>query len=78
MIGWLVKEIGFPSCISIAPIPFPGESHSTIKVFVKSGVTKIGALHMASLICWKAWVSSGVQENASFFSNDVRGASILQ
>ena len=46
-------------------------------VFIKSGVTKIRALHMASLSCWKSWVSYGVQENASFFSNVVRGAAIL-
>ena len=65
------------SCISTTPIPFPEASHSTIKVFVKYGVNKIGALHMASLICWKTWVSSRVQENASFFNKNVRGATIL-
>ena len=77
LIGWLVKEIKCPSHISTAPIPFPEASHSVIKVFVNFGVNKKRALHMAYLSCWKAWVSSRVQENASFFNNDVRGAAIL-
>ena len=77
LIAWLVKERGCPSYISTTPIPFPEASLSTIKVFLKSGVAKIGDLHMAPLTCWKAWVSSGVQEDAYFFSNLVRGASIL-
>ena len=76
-IRWLVKERGCPSYISTAPIPFPEASSSIIKVFMNPGVAKIGALHMASLSCWKAWVVSGVQENASFFSNVVRGYVII-
>ena len=69
--------MGLPSCIKTTPIPFPGASHSTIKVFVKSGVAKTGARHIESLRCSKALVASGVHENASFFNNVVRGAAIL-
>ena len=72
-----MKERGCPSCISTTPIPFPEASHSIIKVLVKYGVAKTGALHMASLSCSKDSVSFGVQENASFFGNDVRGVVIL-
>ena len=69
--------MGLPSYIKISPIPFPKASHSTIKDFVKSGIAKIGARHIASLRCSKALVASGVRENASFFNNFVRGATIL-
>ena len=69
--------MGLPSCIKTAPIPFLEASHSTINVFVKSGVAKTGATHIASLRCSKALVASGVHENASFFNNVVRGSSIL-
>ena len=69
--------MGLPSCIKTSPIPFPEASHSTIKVFVKSGVAKTGAWHIASLRCLKAFVASGVHENESFFNNVVRGAAIL-
>ena len=58
--------MGLPSCIKTTPIPFPEASHSTIKVFVKSGVAKIGARHIASLRRSKALVASGVHENAYF------------
>ena len=44
---------------------------------MKSGVAKTGAWHIASLRCSKAFVASGVHENASFFNNVVRGAAIL-
>ena len=57
-------------------MPFPEASHSTIKVFVKSSVVNIGALHIAYLISLKAFVASGVQENASFFNNVVEGVAI--
>ena len=69
--------MGLPSYIKTAPIPFLEASHSIIKVFLKSGVTKTGARNIASLICSKALVASGVHENASFFNNVVRGAAIL-
>ena len=69
--------MGFPYCIKTTPIPFPEASHSTIKVFVKSGVAKTGARHIASLRCSKALVASGVHENVSFFKKFVRGAAIL-
>ena len=69
--------MGLPSCIKTAPMPFPEASHSTIKVFVKSGVANTGALHITCLRSSKAFVASGVQENASFFSNVVKGAAIL-
>ena len=65
--------MGLPSCIKTAPMPFPKASHSTIKVFVKSGVAKTGARHIAS----KALVASGVHGNAYFFNNVVIGAAIL-
>ena len=69
--------MGLPSCIKTTPIPFLEASHSTINFFVKFGVAKIGARQIASLICSKALVASGVQENASLFNNVVRGADIL-
>ena len=69
--------MGLPSSIKTTPNPFPEASHSIIKVFVKSGVVKAGAWNIASLRCSKALVASGVHENASFFNNVVRGASIL-
>ena len=77
MIGQLSKATGLPSCIKTTPIPFPEASHSIIKAFVKSGVDKTGARHIASLRCSKALVASGVHENASFFNNVVRGVAIL-
>ena len=69
--------MGLPSYIRTVPIPFPETSHSTIKVFVKSGVAKTGARHIDSLRCSKALVASGVHENASFFNNFVRDVAIL-
>ena len=69
--------MGLSYFIKTTPIPFPEASHSTIKVFVKSYVAKTGAWHIASLKCSKAFVASGVHENASFFNNVVRGVSIL-
>jgi hypothetical protein len=75
--GQLSKPRGLPSCIRTTPIPFPEASHSTIKVFVKSRVVKTGALHITSLSCPKALVSSGVYENASFLVSVVKGAAIL-
>jgi hypothetical protein len=75
--GQLSKVRGLPSCIRTAPIPFPKASHSTIKVFVKSGVVKTGALHITSLSCSKALVASGVHENASFLVSVVKGVVIL-
>jgi hypothetical protein len=73
----LSKARGLPSCIRIAPIPFPEASHSTINVFVKFGVVKTGTLHITSLSCSKALVASGVHENASFLVSFIKGASIL-
>ena len=58
-------------------MPFPEASHYTIKVFVKSGVVNIGALHIASLSCPKARVAYAVQKNSSFLVNVVRGVAIL-
>jgi hypothetical protein len=75
--GQLSKARGLPSCIRTAPIPFPEASHSTIKVFVKSGVVKIGAVHITSLSCSKDLVASGVHENAFFLVSAVKGAAIL-
>jgi len=69
--------MGLSSYNKTAPIPFPEASNSTIKVFVKSGIAKTGASHIASLRCSKAFAASRVQENPSFFSNVVRSASIL-
>lgn len=65
-----------PFFIRMAPMPFPEASHSIINVFLKYGVARTGALHIASLSCSKALVASGVQENASFFSKFVKGATI--
>lgn len=58
-------------------IPFPEASHSTIKVFVKSEGAKTEAWHIDSLRCSKDLVGYGVQKNAPFFSNVVRGATIF-
>ena len=69
--------MGLPSCIKTTPIPFPKASHSAIKVTVKSGTTKTGAWHIASLRFSNDLVASGVQENATFFNNVVRGTTIL-
>ena len=55
----------FPLAAKIGNITlFPEASHSIIKVFVKSGIVKTGARHIASLRCSKALVASGVHENA--------------
>jgi hypothetical protein len=75
--GQLSKARGLPSCIRTTPIPFPDASHSTLKVFVKSGVVKIGYFHITSLSCSKYLVSSGVHENASFLVSVVKGYAIL-
>jgi hypothetical protein len=75
--GQLSKARGLPYCIRTTPIPFPEASHSTIKVFVKSGVVKTGAFHITSLSCSKYLVASGVHENASFLVSVVKGASII-
>ena len=72
-----MEAIGLSSCIKTTPIPFLEASHSTIKVFVISGVDKAGAWYIASLRCSKAFVASKVHENAYFFNNVVRGAAIL-
>ena len=77
LIGQISKEMGLPSCIKTTPNPFPKASHSRINVFVKSGVGKTDAWHIASLGFSKALVTYGVQENAYLFSNVVRGAAIL-
>ena len=69
--------MGLPSCIKTAPIPFPEASHSTIKVFVKSGIAKTSDRHIDSLICSEALVASRVHENASLFNNVIIGAAIL-
>ena len=71
------NAMGLPSCIKTTPISFPEASHSTIKVFLKSGVANIGALHIAYLRSLKAFVAFGVQENASLFNNVIKGAAIL-
>jgi len=77
LIRKLSKVMDISYCIKIEPIPFPKASHSTIKVFVKSNVAKIGTWHIASLRCSKAFVTSGVHKIAYFFNNVVRGAVIL-
>jgi hypothetical protein len=63
--------------IRTTPIPFHEESHSTIKVFVKSGVVNTGALHITSFSCSKVLVASGVHENASFLVSVIKGDAIL-
>jgi hypothetical protein len=75
--GRLSKSRDLPSCIRTTPIPFLEASHSTIKVFLKSGVVKTGAFHITSLSCSKALVAFGVHENASFLVSVVKGAAIL-
>jgi hypothetical protein len=75
--GRLSKDRGLPSYIRTAPIPFPNASHSTVKVFVKSGVVKTRALHITSLSYSKDLVASGVHENASFLVSAIKGAAIL-
>jgi hypothetical protein len=75
--GLISKSRGLPSYIRTTPIPFLEASLSTIKVFVKSGVVKTGALHIASLSCSKSCVFSRVHENASFLVNVVKGAVIF-
>ena len=69
--------MGLPPYIKMAPLSFPEASHSTIKIFVKSGVANTGAMHITCLRSSKAFVPYGVQENSSFFSNVVKGAAIL-
>jgi hypothetical protein len=73
----LSKAKGLPSCIRTTPIPFPEASHSTIKVFVKSGVVKTGAFQITSLSFSKGLVASRVHENASFLLSVVKGVAIL-
>jgi hypothetical protein len=74
--GRISKARGFPSYIRTT-IPFPEASHSTIKVFVKSGVVNTEAFHITSLSCSKALVASGFHENASFLVSVVKGVAIL-
>jgi len=69
--------MGLLYCIKTTPIMFPEASHSIIKVFVKSRVAKTSSQHIASLRCSKALVYFGVHENAYFFNNVVRGATIF-
>ena len=73
--------MGLPSFIKTSQIPILEASHSTIKVPVKyevaKKVAKTDVWHIEYLICPKALVSYGVQENTYFFSNVVKGAIIL-
>jgi hypothetical protein len=69
--------MGLPSYIKMTLMPFLEASHSTIKVFVKSGVANTEAMHITYLRSSKAFIASGVQENAYFFSNVVKGVAIL-
>ncbi|CAF4344334.1 unnamed protein product, partial [Adineta steineri] len=73
----LSNAMGLPSCIKTTLMPFLEASHSTIKVFVKSGVANTGAMHITCLRSSKAFIASGVQENASFLVRVVRGSAIL-
>jgi hypothetical protein len=58
-LSWLLsKARGLPSYIKIAPIPWLEASHFTINVFVKSGVAKMGVVHIASLSFSKDLVAS--------------------
>jgi hypothetical protein len=77
LIGRLSKAKGLPSCIRKSPISFSEASHYIIKVFVKSGVVKTGALHIAYLSCSKYFVAFGVHENASFLVSVIKGVAIL-
>jgi hypothetical protein len=72
--GRLSKARGLPSCIRTTPITFPDASHSTVKVFVKSGVVRTEALHITSLSCSKDLVASGFHENTSFLVSAVKRA----
>jgi hypothetical protein len=49
-LSWLLsKARGLPYYIKTASIPWPKASHSTINVFVKLGVARMGFVHIASL-----------------------------
>ena len=54
LIVQLLKAMDLHSYIRKELISFPEASNSTIKVFVRFGVVKTGALHIASLIGSKA------------------------
>ena len=69
--------MGLPSYIKTTQIPFPEASHSTIKVFVKFGIPKTSASHIASLRCSKALDASEVNENAYLFNNVIRGGDVF-
>jgi hypothetical protein len=65
-----------PYCIKNSPIPWCEASHSTINVFVISGVDRMGIVHITFLNYSKALVASSIQENYSFFNNDFKGVYI--
>jgi hypothetical protein len=58
---WLIsKAMGLPYYIKTAPIPWSEASHSTVNVFVKSGVAGTREVHIASLSFSKDLVASSV------------------
>ena len=72
-----MNSSGRPSCIKMGPKLFPKASHSNAKVLEKSGMTKIGVLHMACFKMEKAFSISTFHEMEFFLSRFVKGAEIL-
>ena len=62
--------------VNTGTIPFPLASHSTSNVCVKSGSLRTGALHIASLICSKAYYALSVQTKLPCFVHSVKGAKL--
>jgi hypothetical protein len=63
--------------VRIVPIPVPEASDSTTKVFLNSGVARIGVVHVALFILVKAFSTIDVQWNAFLLRRYVKGLTIF-
>jgi hypothetical protein len=75
--GRLKNATGWPSCTSTALNPCDDASHSTTKVFVKSGMARTGAEVTAALRAPKAVAALSSQAKPSFLRSAVSGAATV-